>query len=178
MNSYGGRGPAASWSWPDRASGRATWPRCATTGRERRRLLAGPGLVVYLIDSSVWIETFRRPARIDLPAVADLDEIVVCLPILQEVLQGFRDERAFRIARQAMLALPIVEAPLEAAAVEEAINLYRLARRTGVTVRSSVDCLIAVCAIRNDLTLLHHDRDFDQLARISPLRSHGVLTGP
>ena len=43
--------------------------------------------------------------------------------------------------------------------------------------RSSVDCLIAVCAIRNDLTLLHHDRDFDQLARIAPLRSHDVLTG-
>ncbi len=43
--------------------------------------------------------------------------------------------------------------------------------------RSSVDCLIAVCAIRNDLTLLHHDRDFDQLARIAPVRSHDVLTG-
>lgn len=102
----------------------------------------------------------------------------MCLPILQEVLQGFRDERAFRIARQAMLALPIVESPLEAAVFEEAVSLYRLARRTGVTVRSSVDCLIAVCAIRNDLTLLHHDRDFDQLARIAPLRSRDVLTGP
>ena len=56
-------------------------------------------------------------------------------------------------------------------------TLRQPARRTGVTVRSSVDCLIAVCAIRNDLTLLHHDRDFDQLARIAPLRSHDVLTG-
>lgn len=90
---------------------------------------------------------------------------------MQEVLQGFRDESAFRIAREAMHAFPLVEAPLETAAFDEAVDLYRLARRIGITVRSSVDCLIAVCAIRNDLTLLHHDRDFDRIARISPLRS-------
>ena len=62
------------------------------------------------------------------------------------MLQGFRDDRAFRVARDAMLAFPIVEAPLETAAFEEAADLFRLARRAGVTVRSSVDCLIAVSA--------------------------------
>ena len=131
---------------------------------------------MYLVDTSVWIETFRRSPRVQLPAVVDLEEVVLCLPILQEVLQGFRDERAFRIARRALLALPMVEAPLETAVYEQAVDLYRLARRTGLTVRSSVDCLIAVCAIRNDLTLLHHDRDFDMLARITPLQSRDVLT--
>jgi predicted nucleic acid-binding protein len=40
-----------------------------------------------------------------------------------------------------------------------------------VTVRSGVDCLIAACAIRNGLAVLHHDRDFDALARVSPLES-------
>ncbi len=134
-----------------------------------------PGPTVYLVDTSVWIETFRRTPRIRFRELADLDEIVLCLPILQEVLQGFRDERAFRIAQRALLALPIVEAPLETAVYEQAVDLYRLARRTGVTIRSSVDCLIAVCAIRNDLTLLHHDRDFDMLARITPLQSRDVL---
>ena len=99
------------------------------------------------------------------------------LPVLQEVLQGFRDDRAFRVARDAMLAFPIVEAPLEMAAFEDAVDLFRLARRAGVTVRSSVDCLIAVCAVRNDLTVLHHDRDFDQLARIAPLRARNVGRG-
>jgi len=130
---------------------------------------------VYLVDSSVWIEVFRRPAGIDLESVADMDEVVTCLPVLQEVLQGFRDDRAFRVAQEAMHALPIVEAPLATGVFDQAIDLYRLARRAGTTVRSSVDCLIAVCAVRNDLTLLHHDRDFDQLARVSPLRSRDVM---
>ena len=76
-----------------------------------------------------------------------------------------------------MLAFPIVEAPLETAAFEEAVDLCRLARRAGVTVRSSDDCLIAVCAMRNDLTVLHHDRDFDQLARIAPLRARNIGRG-
>ncbi len=128
-------------------------------------------LAVYLVDTSVWIEVFARPARIHLESAAHLEEIVTCLPVMQEVLQGFRDESAFRVARSAMHALPIVEAPLETAVFDEAADLYRLARRVGITVRSSVDCLIAVCAIRNDLTLLHHDRDFDRIARVSPLRS-------
>ena len=131
----------------------------------------GTGLTVYLVDTSVWIEVFARPARIRLESAAHLEEIVTCLPVMQEVLQGFRDERAFRTARDAMHALPMVEAPLETAVFDEAVDLYRLARRIGITVGSSVDCLIAVCAIRNDLTLLHHDRDFDRIARISPLRS-------
>lgn len=130
---------------------------------------------MYLVDTSVWVEVFRRPARFDLESVVDLEEVVTCLPVLQEVLQGFRDDRAFRVARDALQALQMVEAPLGMAVFEQAVDLYRLARRAGATVRSSVDCLIAVCAVRNDLTLLHHDRDFDQLARVAPFRSRDVL---
>ena len=129
---------------------------------------------MYLVDTSVWINVFRRPRRIDLPSLIDPDEIVTCLPVAQEVLQGFRDDHAFRVARDAMWALPIVEAPMGRAVFEDAADLFRLARRTGLTVRSSTDCLIAVCALRNDLTLLHHDRDFDQIAGIAPLRARNV----
>ncbi len=85
---------------------------------------------------------------------------MTCLPIIQEVLQGFRHESAFLVARDAMLALPCVESPLPQAAFEEAVGLYRAARRAGFTVRSGVDCLIAACAIRHGLTVLHRDRDF------------------
>ena len=129
---------------------------------------------MYLVDTSVWIDVFRRPPRIDLEMLIDFEEVVTCLPVVQEVLQGFRDDQAFRLARDAMRALPIVEAPLAPVAFEDAIDLYRLARRAGMTVRSSVDCLIAVCAVRNDLTVLHRDRDFDRLARIAPLRTQDI----
>jgi predicted nucleic acid-binding protein len=127
-----------------------------------------------LVDTSVWIEVFRKPSRFDLTSVVYLDEVVTCLPVIQEVLQGFLDERAFRIARDAMFALPILESPVPSGAYEEAAQLYRSARRVGVTVRSSVDCLIAACAIRHGIPVLHHDRDFSLLARVSPLKEQKV----
>jgi hypothetical protein len=127
-----------------------------------------------LVDSSIWIDVFRRVRPLDLEAEVELGDVVTCLPVVQEVLQGFRDERAFRTARDAMLALPCVESPLDEAVVLEAAGLYRSARRAGLTVRSSVDCLIAACALRNDLVVLHRDRDFSAIAEIAPLRQRSV----
>jgi len=129
---------------------------------------------VLLVDTSAWIEVFRKPAGLDLAGVGWLDQVVTCLPVVQEVLQGFRDEAAFRVARDAMLALPCVESPLPQARFEEAAALYRSARRAGFTVRSGIDCLIAACAIRHGLTVLHADRDFSLLAKVSPLQERNV----
>lgn len=127
-----------------------------------------------LVDTSAWIEIFRRPARLTIDQLGGLDEVVTCLPVVQEVLQGFDDERAYRTAREAMLAMPIVESPLGEEVILEAIELYRAARRSGVTVRSSVDCLIAVCALRHDLEVVHRDRDFPSLARVCALRQRDL----
>lgn len=124
---------------------------------------------LLLIDTSVWIETFRKRDPLDLESLVDFDEVVTCLPVVQEVLQGFGDEDAFRQAREAMFNLPIVESPLGADVVEDAVGLYRTARRRGLTIRSSVDCLVAACAIRHNLTVLHRDRDYAQLAAVSTL---------
>jgi predicted nucleic acid-binding protein len=126
---------------------------------------------MQLIDTSVWIATFRRSAPLDLAKIVAVDSVVTCLPVIQEVLQGFRDERGWRIARESMLALPVVESPLRAEVFEHAVYLYRTARRAGWTIRSSVDCLIAACALRNDLEVLHVDRDYDVLARVCGLRA-------
>jgi predicted nucleic acid-binding protein len=134
------------------------------------------GAAVLLVDTSVWIEILRRPARLTLADVGDFDEIVTCLPVVQEVLQGFRDELAFRKAREAMLALPTVESPLGRAVFEEAVGLYRAARRAGFTPRSGVDCLIAACALRHGLTVVHFDRDYTALARIAPLNQRPLRT--
>ena len=125
---------------------------------------------MYLVDTSVWIETFRKKDPLALESVVDFDEVITCLPVIQEVLQGFRDERAYRLARQAMLALPVVESPMALGVFEEAAELFRSARRQGLTLRSSVDCLVAACALRNGLTVLHRDRDYPSLARISALQ--------
>ena len=129
---------------------------------------------MVLVDTSVWIEVFRKSPRVQLEALVDFDEIVTCLPVIQEVLQGFTAEPAFLRARESMLAFPIVEAPLGLDVWVQAVDLYRSGRRLGLTIRSSVDCLIAACAIRHQLELLHHDRDFDAIARVSPLRARDI----
>lgn len=125
---------------------------------------------MILVDTSIWIEVFRATRSLDLETVVDFDDVATCLPIIQEVLQGFRDEGAYRHAREAMLSLPIVESPLTERAFSDAIDVYRSARRGGITVRSSVDCLIAACAIRHDLEVLHRDRDFAAIAEVTALR--------
>ncbi|MDN5862354.1 MAG: PIN domain-containing protein [Salinisphaera sp.] len=124
---------------------------------------------MILVDSSVWIEHFRAGTNFVLEDWVALDEVVTCWPVVQEVLQGFDDQRAFALARDAMIAFSIVESPLGAEVFGAAVDLYRSARRAGIAVRSSVDCLIAACALRNGLAVLHQDRDFDGLARIAPL---------
>ena len=129
---------------------------------------------MILVDTSVWIEHFRRASELDLEAVLDLDEVVTCLPVVQEVLQGFDEQSAYRLAREAMFAFPIVESPLSDEVFLLAIDLYRSARRAGLTVRSGVDCLIGACALRSSLTVLHQDRDFDALARVSTLDVRGI----
>lgn len=135
----------------------------------RRSQSEEAGLVI-LVDTSVWIEVFRARRPLDLEALLDFDDVVSCLPVIQEVLQGFRDERAYRAAREAMFSLPIAESPIGEDVYSDAIELYRNARRVGLTIRSSVDCLIAACAIRHDLELMHRDRDYAALAEISSLR--------
>jgi predicted nucleic acid-binding protein len=127
-----------------------------------------------LVDTSVWIQVFRKTAPLDLRAHVEPGDVVTCLPIAQEVLQGFRDDAAFRKARVGLDALLWVESPLTREVVDDAVGLYRAARKRGLTIRSSVDCLIAACAIRHDLVVLHADRDYAALARISRLRQRSV----
>lgn len=161
----------AFWNSLDPAGGKETYPKCeATIAPPCRR----EGFAVVLVDSSVWIEVFRKPDRFRLESVAEIKEVVTCLPIIQEVLQGFRDERDFRLAREAIYALLIIESPLRQEVFDQAVTLFREARRQGLTVRSSVDCLIAACALRHGLTVLHIDRDFTMLARVSPLRAQQI----
>lgn len=131
---------------------------------------------MYLVDTSAWIEHFRTGSTFRLQDVADVDDLAICLPVLQEVLQGIDDQRLYSRTREALTAFTIVESPLGASVFDEAVSLYRTARRAGLAIRSGVDCVIAACAIRHRLTVLHRDRDFTALARIAPLEAADVGT--
>jgi predicted nucleic acid-binding protein len=125
---------------------------------------------MWLVDTSVWVAVFRRKNPLDLEQVVAFDEVVTCLPIVQEVLQGFKDEKPYRIAKDALRSLPTLDDPLGFEVFDAAVDLYRSARRAGITVRSSIDCLVAAIALRHDVGVLHHDRDYTALARVSALR--------
>lgn len=118
---------------------------------------------MWIVDSSVWIDYFsgKDTSQTDLLHAAlgqraiGLDDIILC-----EVLQGYRYERDYESARQALLRFPIYAIGGIEIALKSAEN-YRALRRRGVTVRKTVDCLIATFAIERGFSLLHNDRNFD-----------------
>jgi len=73
-----------------------------------------------------------------------------------------------------MLAWPRVDDSLGLTDVDRAIQIYRQARRLGLTVRSSVDCLVAAAALGHDLTVMHCDRDYGAIARVTGLRHENL----
>ena len=124
---------------------------------------------MILVDSSIWIELFNSNlfAKIDLNR---LSQLATCPPVIQEVLQGIKNEKAYSPIKEGLCALPCLGNPLTLNEYLLASDLYRLARKKGKTVRSSIDCLIAAIAINNDIPVWHKDRDFTLLADISNLK--------
>jgi predicted nucleic acid-binding protein len=129
------------------------------------------GLTV-LVDSSVWIAFLRDAGGREVEVLAELvsqGRAATTDVVLLEVLSGTTDERsAARLAR--FLAGAELLRQLSPADVEEAAALYRACRRAGETPRALSDCVVAAVAVRHDVPVLHRDRDFDVLARHTPLR--------
>ncbi|MFZ3209448.1 MAG: PIN domain-containing protein [Geobacteraceae bacterium] len=90
--------------------------------------------------------------------------IIISDLILTEVLQGFQNDKEFKIARSILLGIPFMSMGGRVLAIESAMN-YRLLRRKGVTVRKSIDVIIGTFCIHHQLTLLHDDRDFDPMVK-------------
>jgi hypothetical protein len=114
---------------------------------------------MYLVDTSVWIDYFREK---DNATVKKLDSIFnkghrfgITSAIYQEILQGANTEQDTYLKTQRFYH-PVN--PLKTH--QAAAHLYFTCRRNGITVRSSIDCLIAQLAIENHLILLHNDKDF------------------
>jgi len=124
---------------------------------------------VILVDTSVWIDLLGRRPRWR-PGEDTLAQMAVCPPILQEVLQGVRAPAAVERLTRELRALPCVGDPLVLEAFLEAGEIYRAGRGRGLTIRSSVDCLIASIALRERLPVFHYDRDFDAIAKFTGLR--------
>jgi len=132
---------------------------------------------VILVDSSVWIDFFRgspTPQTEKLDALLGTEPLAVGDLILTEVLQGFASEKDFNHARRLLASLDLITLGGETLALQAARN-YRTLRAQGVTVRKTIDTVIATRCIEDDLPLLYSDRDFDPFVTHLGLRS--VMAG-
>lgn len=121
---------------------------------------------MILVDSSVWIDFFRgtpSPQTDRLDALLGNEPLLIGDLILVEVLQGFTADRDFDRARRLLGLLDLITIGGHDIAVEAARN-FRILRALGVTVRKTIDTLIATRCIASGITLLHSDRDFDPFA--------------
>ena len=118
---------------------------------------------MILVDSSVWVDFFRNTATAQaewLDRNLGVEGIAVGDLILAEVLRGFKDDRGFNEARRLLRRLEQVSLAGEEMAIEAARN-YRKLRGAGVTVRGTIDVIIATRCLAEGYRLLHSDRDFD-----------------
>ncbi len=127
---------------------------------------------MILVDSSVWIDYFKGAATAQ---TEKLDQMLGRLPLaigdlmLTEVLQGFAKERDFDEAKKLLTSLMVVELCGQEIAIQAARN-FRALRNLGVTVRKTMDTVIATRCIASGYELLHNDRDFEPFAAHLGLR--------
>jgi predicted nucleic acid-binding protein len=128
---------------------------------------------VIVIDTSVWVDVLvdrQTPQALRCVELIEGGEPVALTDVVfTELLQGLRSEREAQLVERHLRAFPILRLDgMDDFAL--AARLYRDARRQGVTIRKTLDCLIAAPCIRTGAPLLHADADFDRLASCSALR--------
>lgn len=128
---------------------------------------------MILVDSSVWMDYFRG---IGTPEADRLDCLLGNEPlatgdlVLAEVLQGFASDKDFNEAHALLSSLTVIEVGGRKIVVQAARN-YRKLRALGITVRKTIDTVIATRCIEDDFALLYSDRDFDPFVQHLGLRS-------
>ena len=130
---------------------------------------------MILVDSSVWIDFFnQKESPANLKLVELLQDGVVTIAVADlvvfEVLRGFRNDRALRMAQDFLLDLPTVEIGGIANALQAAEH-DRALRAKGFTIRSPIDVLLASYCITHGHTLLHRDADFNAIETLRGLKS-------
>lgn len=128
---------------------------------------------MIVVDTSIWIDVLNERDTPQAERCIELIEggepIALTDIVVTEILQGFRSDREARLVERHLRAFPILRLDgLDDLVL--AADLYRMARRAGITIRKTLDCLIAAPCVRTGAPLLHADSDFDQLAKCTPLR--------
>ena len=128
---------------------------------------------MILVDSSVWIDFFNGVENIEtnkLDELLGVEEIATGDLIITEVLQGFRNDKDYKIAKEILTSLIVFELLGENLAIKSANNFRKL-RKKGITIRKTSDVIIATYCIENKMPLLFSDKDFIPFVENLKLRS-------
>lgn len=128
---------------------------------------------MILVDSSVWIDFFRGTPTAEarrLDSLLSTEPVATGDLVLTEVLQGFGNEQEFKQARKLLTSLVVIDLGGREVAIQAAKN-FRVLRTLGITVRKTIDTVIATRCIESGFTLLFSDRDFDPFVQHLGLRS-------
>jgi predicted nucleic acid-binding protein len=127
-----------------------------------------------IFDTSAWIDFFngKNTDKVNLLAsyIENNDRLLLTPTIVQEILQGIRDDKQYRKIKNILSYIEILELPQVEATISAA-ELYRSLRKRGLTIRKSNDCLIAIYAIEFSIKLVHSDSDFDLISKHSHLKT-------
>lgn len=125
---------------------------------------------MLLVDSSVWVLADRR--RISLTHFLPEEEIVATCPaIVQEVLRGTHSAKHYQATRRLLLEVEMLDPATPLERFEAAAEVFLACRDAGVTLRSSIDCLVVATALAYEATIVHNDRDFENAKRVLPLKT-------
>ena len=129
-------------------------------------------IAVVLVDTTVWVDFFndKDTAQVRLLERYLLEgvDICTCGVIFTEVLQGIRKDSDYMKTRARFDAFLFL--PMERQTFVTAADMYRKLRKRGITIRKTVDCIIAAVAIEHDIPLLHNDRDFNPIEKVIGLK--------
>ncbi len=131
---------------------------------------------MILVDSSVWIDYFKgaiTPQTEKLNSLLGRERLAIGDLILTEVLQGFGKECDFEVARELLTSLTVITLGGQDTAIQAARN-FRMLRQAGVTVRKTIDSMIATRCIESGYELLHDDKDFVPFVKHLGLREAAV----
>ena len=127
---------------------------------------------MVLIDTTVWIDLFNNKNTKEVFLLKGLidkdDDICLCGIIYAEVLQGIRDEGEFKKVQSILNRL--IYLPIQKHTFDKAITIYRTLRKRGITVRGTIDCIIASVCMEHEIRLLQRDKDFHRIAEAFPLK--------
>jgi predicted nucleic acid-binding protein len=128
---------------------------------------------LILIDASAFIEFLNRTGNREDTLVEQLiinnEDIVIADITLTEILQGIKPDLEYREVKASLLTFPILSLKSPDSYIAAA-DLYRKCRKRGLTIRSTIDILIAQIALEYGATLLHNDRDFEAIAQVCDIR--------